>query len=1781
MPEIKHLFNAGRMNKDLDERLIPNGEYRDAVNIQLASTDGSDAGAMQNILGNIQITSNEPLFDPKFKCSVVDPASNKIYWFVKDALASYLFVYDDGNVNVLIKDLANEIFKFDDSLITGIAFFEGLITLTDNVNEPLLIDVNLFSDPTKARLEPSTGQSQLYNEVTDTWYNLTQDDITLIKKKPASAPTIELSNAGGVEDADPLFELKFVRFSYRWKFKNGQYSIFSPFSESAFLPGNFEFNAKKGYNTGMENHAKVITLKNIEAPLNDIEAVDILMKKSDDQSVYVVETILAEDLTGDFQLTSEQIYSIVSSNQLLRLWDAVPLKAKTVDVSSNRLIFANYEIGENTKGIKPNFNLSLTARGGSRKHIKSDRTYQFGVVFEDKYGRQTPVISNSTGSINVPFGNLDHMNTPQQFSVTLTDTLPTEAVETFDKFKYFIKDTSSEYYNVIADSIFPNPEKLNSTEVWMAMPSTEINKFKEGDFLHLKKGQNSSIPIANPIAKFKTLSVESAAPDFIGVAPDNPADVQAITNFDYENYNTKGRFFVRLEDIDGILAGLYQANVRNNAQPETITTFGSASYPSGQFLGEYRIYDSGGGYQERDFYFSESTVNPGTGNVAEFLTSGYLMGGSGFVNPQGTLVTETITYDSITIPASNNLEKWYNAGIISYSDGFPRYIYTRWEAENGQLVGGGLTRVEIVPVPGEEVDNIDPAVFETEPTEGFLDIYYETEEAFPIEDYNITHRLQYFNCYNFQNGVESNRIRDDFNAPYMDKQVRVSTVLAEQYKRSRNAQGFIWSGIFNSRNSVNRLNQFLTAEKITKDLNPEYGEIQLIHTRDTDVLAFCQNKVLRVKANKDMLYNADGSSNVAISNLVLSTAVPLAGEFGISNNPESFASYGYQIYFTDQDRGAVLRLSMDGLTVISNYGMSTYFRDRLSNNNGSIVGSYDIHTKQYIVSFENDESVAFSEEVKGWTSRLSFVPESGLFLDGNYFTFNRCRLWKHHNGGINNFYGRQYNSSVDFIFNQEPSLIKNFKTIGFEGSQANILKLNEETNAIERAVTGWKAVEIITDQQEGNVVNFKGKDGKWYNKINGIYKNKTNLNSKEFSVQGIGRISNFTPGDPVVLPTPTPTPTPTPSPTPTIFYYQLEKCDGGVSNYRSDNPVSSGEFSYGYRVEDTTGNIYTIIGAVENNVPSVGQVTYTYSKGCPFAPSVNTYPATNPKTDSLVFRGEVTDKGDPGYTARGFVWMTGVGDPDMNDNVEISLGSDVLGAFSKSVTNLAAGTAYSFRAYATNDVGTAYGDTIVSYTEQLPFTCSEANFVVQNGTTGYSVNASISQGNLISVSPSTYTSGTATYTGTIQAPAGYKNEGSNITCTYSAVGTNPPPPPTPTGPTPTPTEAPVEATCSNSGLYIFDGQIGDTVSAVSNVGTVVSITPGTYQSGTTDYTVDIVVYSGYTNPGATITCNGSATGSSTPPPPPEYTCGLANFVMQNGTEGQPVNYTSDGTVQSVSPSTYQLGSTTYTATITIPAGYEGAGGTINCTDTANGASLYNYYSIEPCSGGSISYARSQSALSAGTVIKLSDGICYSIVNTTGNANTNDIVSVWGNCDACDPPANNGPFTIRLFLNNQLVNYSADKASLQLFITKNGQPVYDSNIVGYTGDTYEYDHSLALNQGWTVINENWSPSAVISGTITGDKDWYQTISGEIIPALTAFETNRSPLNSRADACLTTPDGTKYHNGPGPFPVTNNTVYRTANPDDGTVGSGFWVLDNTKYIQTNSIGVVIATAICDNF
>ena len=383
--------------------------------------------------------------------------------------------------------------------------------------------------------------------------------------------------------------------------------------------------------------------------------------------------------------------------------------------------------------------------------------------------------------------------------------------------------------------------------------------------------------------------------------------------------------------------------------------------------------------------------------------------------------------------------------------------------------------------------------------------------------------LPWFNCYSFGNGVESDRVRDDYNQVTIDNGPKASTTLDEPYLEERRGSGLIYSGIYNSISGINNLNQFIQAEKITKDLNPTYGSIQKLHTRDTDLITLCEDKVLKVQANKDALFNADGNSNVTATSNVLGQTIPFVGEFGISKNPESFVSENFRAYFTDKQRGVVIRLSRDGITPISEAGMKDWFADNLPSAS-SLVGSYDKKKSTYNLTINSNDSktISYSEKSKGWTSFKSFIQETGVSLNNKYYTFKDGNIWRHHADEVdrNNFYDTQQDSSVTVLFNEQPETVKGFLTLNYEGSQAKItqdLIDPDYYNNIEK--DGWFVSSMITNLQETENLEFKGKEDKWFSNIKGVETELGNLDTKEFSVQGIGNVTSVTTEVPVITPT--------------------------------------------------------------------------------------------------------------------------------------------------------------------------------------------------------------------------------------------------------------------------------------------------------------------------------------------------------------------------------------------------------------------------------------------------------------------------------------------------------------------------------------------------------------------------------------------------------------------------------------------------------------------------------------
>lgn len=310
--------------------------------------------------------------------------------------------------------------------------------------------------------------------------------------------------------------------------------------------------------------------------------------------------------------------------------------------------------------------------------------------------------------------------------------------------------------------------------------------------------------------------------------------------------------------------------------------------------------------------------------------------------------------------------------------------------------------------------------------------------------------------------IEESRIKGGFNETQVDLGVRAYLV-AESNVATTRFNSLIYSGIFNSETGINYTNQFPVGENITRSLNPSQGSIQKLYAEDTNLIVFQELKVSRALIDKDAVYSAEGQSMTTSGSQIIGQIVPYAGEYGISQNPESFAVYGYRKYFADKNKNAILRLSKDGITEISSYGMRDFFRDELSSldlneaDKGKIVGGWDINSKSYVVSLQRRTPVgvepvystlAFDEKPNGWVSFYTYKPDLAFSIKNNFYTTKGNSIWKHNAGNFDTFYGTLTPANVTLILNPNASMSKNFNTVGYEGTN------------------GWEMSSMRSDAQE-------------------------------------------------------------------------------------------------------------------------------------------------------------------------------------------------------------------------------------------------------------------------------------------------------------------------------------------------------------------------------------------------------------------------------------------------------------------------------------------------------------------------------------------------------------------------------------------------------------------------------------------------------------------------------------------------------------------------------------------
>ena len=462
MAEVKNAFIKSKMNQDLDDRLIPSGEYREGINIQVSKSEGADVGALQNVLGNKKAVDFRVITGVNDLVTIgqfTDATNNVIYVFLTnytDPNPSFQPTYSSSaknfiySYNVLNGDTAKLVegsfLNFSTTnTVYGVNILENLLFWTDNRNQPRKINITSATQVpgyyttedqiSVAKLNPYEP-IELYREVNSIWETTMLDKTSLLLPDGVTAnPNYDAQYAG-----DPDFlEDKFVRFSYRYIFDDGEHSIIAPFTQPAFIPKQDGYflveDTNVSGNTEAENAAYRSTIVEfmenkvdnilLQIPLptigsntfNDfkITEIEILYKESDQIAVQVVDVITQEEIKEtttsvfEYNYQARKPFRTLPDSDIIRVYDKIPVRALGQEIISNRIVYSNfqdkhtppeyldYNVGAFNKSsfnvTSGNISTNTTSIVEYPTHtIKQNRNYQVGVVLSDKYGRSSSTI---------------------------------------------------------------------------------------------------------------------------------------------------------------------------------------------------------------------------------------------------------------------------------------------------------------------------------------------------------------------------------------------------------------------------------------------------------------------------------------------------------------------------------------------------------------------------------------------------------------------------------------------------------------------------------------------------------------------------------------------------------------------------------------------------------------------------------------------------------------------------------------------------------------------------------------------------------------------------------------------------------------------------------------------------------------------------------------------------------------------------------------------------------------------------------------------------------------------------------------------------------------------------------------------------------------------------------------------------------------------------------------------------------------------------------------------
>jgi len=334
MTKIQNNFLKATINKDLDERLTPNGQMTDATNFMVTSEDSSGLGVGKNVFGNTLVSTLNDAGAVVIG-SIADDSYERVFFFAHSNTYDYVYQYNLSNntvERVLQSTATTGVLNFSlNHRISHIDVFVGvegdsLIAWTDGFNPPRIVGIE------RAKTYAING----FDEV----------EISVMKPSPIFAPSVAQTQISD-DDFMSFIADKFLSFAYRYRYDDGHYSAFSSWSQYVFTPGNFEVDLLTSTNIAMQNNSKAFDIS-FNTGHRSVKDIELVFKLSNSNNVYSIIKLNKQDegwgnnASESFLFNKYKVYSVISEEQYFRSFDNVPLTANTQARIGNRLVYGNY-----------------------------------------------------------------------------------------------------------------------------------------------------------------------------------------------------------------------------------------------------------------------------------------------------------------------------------------------------------------------------------------------------------------------------------------------------------------------------------------------------------------------------------------------------------------------------------------------------------------------------------------------------------------------------------------------------------------------------------------------------------------------------------------------------------------------------------------------------------------------------------------------------------------------------------------------------------------------------------------------------------------------------------------------------------------------------------------------------------------------------------------------------------------------------------------------------------------------------------------------------------------------------------------------------------------------------------------------------------------------------------------------------------------------------------------------------------------------------------------------